>query len=104
MNFIYFAIMIIFENKKLFLNYSKRIILIKDIILDQAGSIFNQDQQSFQTLTTFLFRDPRDIYTELKRKGYGYPGYDVKIFCNWYKLIMRKKLISLKMKINFYSF
>ncbi len=82
------------EIKKLFFElFEKDNVNKKDIILDQAGSIFNPKESTkffSNPYNICVLRDPRDIYTELKRKGYGYPGYDVEIFCNWYKLIMKK--------------
>ncbi len=65
----------------------------KDIILDQAGSIFEPKQSTkffYNTYNICVLRDPRDIYAELKRKGQGFPGYDLKIFCDWYLIIMKK--------------
>jgi hypothetical protein len=82
------------ETKKLFFElFEKENVEKKDIILDQAGSIFNPKESTkffSNPYNICVLRDPRDIYTELKRKGYGYPGYDVETFCNWYKVIMKK--------------
>ena len=65
----------------------------QDIILDQAGSIFAPKQSTkffYNTFNICVLRDPRDIYAELKRKGQGFPGYDLKVFCEWYLIIMKK--------------
>lgn len=33
-------------------------------------------------------RDPRDIFSDFKYKGYGYPGSSVELFIKWYKNVM----------------
>ena len=79
----------------------------KDIILDQAGSIFNPKESTKffpDPYNICVLRDPRDIYTEFKRKGYGYPGYNVETFCDWYKLIMKKIDYTENEKLIFINF
>ncbi len=96
------------EIKKLFFElFEKENVKKKDIILDQAGSIFNPKESTkffSNPYNICVLRDPRDIYTELKRKGYGYPGYDVETFCNWYKLIMKKIDYTENEKLIFINF
>ena len=69
-------------------------------------SIFNNWFTNLNNTAGYIYvlRDPRDIYTELKRKGYGYPGYDVETFCNWYKLIMKKIDYTENEKLIFINF
>ena len=82
------------EVKNLFFQlFEKNNTTKKNIILDQAGLIFNPKESTkffSDPYNICVLRDPRDIYTELKRKGYGYPGYDIEKFCSWYKFIMEK--------------
>ena len=53
-----------------------------------------------------MLRDPRDIYTELKRKNYKFPGYNVEIFCSWYENIQKKINLNEKLdqKVFFFNF
>ena len=65
----------------------------KDIILEHAGTIFNPKSslKYFNDPYSFcIIRDPRDIYSELKKKNYKFPGYSVEIFCSWYDNIHKK--------------
>ena len=65
----------------------------KNIILEQAGTIFNPITSLKYFSNPYclcVLRDPRDIYTELKRKGYKFPGYNKEIFCDWYINILEK--------------
>ena len=65
----------------------------KNIILDQAATIFNPLETSkfYQNpIPICILRDPRDIFAEFNNKGPAYPGYNVLIFCNWYKNIIKK--------------
>lgn len=69
-------------------NFSK-----KDIILDQAGTIFNPISSiKFykNPLSICVLRDPRDIYSEIKNITNKFPAYDLKVFVNWYKQLMDK--------------
>ena len=85
-----------FENevKKLFSEiFEKNNLQNKDIILEQAGTIFNPKSSLKYFKNPYnlcVLRDPRDIYTELKRKGFKFPSYSVEIFCDWYDNIFRK--------------
>ena len=64
----------------------------KDVIIDQGGTIWNPYSSTiyFDNPRCFIiFRDPRDIFSEFKRKAaHRYPGNDVNIFCSWYKKII----------------
>ena len=65
----------------------------KDVIFEQAGTIFHPKSSLKYFDNPYnlcILRDPRDIYTELKRKGYKFPGYNVEIFCDWYETIHKK--------------
>ncbi len=65
----------------------------KDIILDQAGTIFNPISSiKFykNPLSICVLRDPRDIYSEIKNITNKFPAYDLKVFVNWYKQIINK--------------
>ena len=65
----------------------------KNVILDQAGTIFNPIESTKfyeNSRPICILRDPRDIFAEFTNKGPAYPGYDVLIFCDWYKNIIKK--------------
>ena len=69
-------------------NFSK-----KDIILDQAGTIFNpmSSIKFYKNPSSIcVLRDPRDIYSEVKNITNKFPAYDLKVFVNWYKQIISK--------------
>ena len=56
-----------------------------------------------------ITRDPRSIFSSMKtRKSLAYPGHDIKIFCEWYKHIMKNynktKESNLLIKINYENF
>ena len=73
--------------------FEKKNVDYKDIILEHAGTIFNPISSIKYFPNPYclgIFRDPRDIYTELKRKAYKFPGYSVEIFCDWYSNIRKK--------------
>jgi hypothetical protein len=82
------------EVKKLFSEiFEKNNLQNKNVILEQAGTIFNPKTSLKYFKNPYnlcVLRDPRDIYTELKRKGFKFPGYSVEIFCDWYDNIYRK--------------
>jgi len=82
------------EVEKLFIEiFEKNNSQNKDIILEQAGTIFNPKSSLKYFKNPYnlcVVRDPRDIYTELKRKGFKFPGYSVEIFCDWYDNIYKK--------------
>lgn len=99
-------------NKLIFELFQKNNIENKDVILEHAGTIFNP----FSSMKYFpnpycicVIRDPRDIFTELKRKANKFPGYDVEVFCKWYQHIFNKidsneKLNKKVLFINFEDF
>ncbi len=64
----------------------------KNILLDQGGSIWNPYESTKYYMNPkciLIYRDPRDIFSEFKGKSaFSYPGYDVEVFCNWYKKII----------------
>ena len=81
----------------------------KDIILEQAGTIFHPKSSLKYFNNPYslcVLRDPRDIYTELKRKNYKFPGYNVEIFCSWYENIQKKINLNEKLdqKVFFLNF
>ena len=90
------------EVKKLFSNlFEKNNQQKKDIILEHAGTIFHPKSSLKYFSNPYslcVLRDPRDIYTELKRKNYKFPGYSVEIFCSWYENIQKK--INLEEKLD----
>ncbi len=98
------------EVKKLFFElYEKNNQQNKDIILEQAGTIFHPKSSLKYFSNPYnlcVLRDPRDIYTELKRKGYKFPGYSVEIFCSWYENIYKKINLDEKLdkKVFFFNF
>ena len=67
----------------------------KNIILDQATNFWKPEIifKYFKNAKIIVVtRDPRSIYYSMKFRGsYAYPGYDLKIFVNWYKNIMHKR-------------
>ena len=65
----------------------------KDILLNQGGTIFNpiKTTKYYNNCKNIcVLRDPRDIFAEVKRKGYQFPGYDIQIFCKWYEALMQR--------------
>tara|TARA_Y100000816_G_scaffold220828_1_gene165821 strand:- start:11333 stop:12313 length:981 start_codon:yes stop_codon:yes gene_type:complete len=98
------------EVKKLFSElFEKNNQKKKDIILEQAGTIFHPKSSLKYFNNPYslcVLRDPRDIYTELKRKNYKFPGYSVEIFCSWYANIQKKINLSEKLdqKVFFLNF
>lgn len=90
------------EVKKLIFElFEKNNLEKKDVILEQIGTIFNPISSIKYYSNPYclsILRDPRDIYTELKRKGYKFPGYSVEIFCDWYINIIKK--INIEEKAN----
>ena len=76
----------IFTNSK---NFDKN----KNIVINQGGSFWNPvSSTKFYGENTFpilVTRDPKGIYWSMKRRNsLSYPGYDLKIFVQWYKKIM----------------
>ena len=54
-------------------------------------------------------RDPRSIFSSMKtRKSLAYPGHNIRIFCEWYKNIMKNyntvKESNLLIKIKYEKF
>tara|TARA_B100001175_G_scaffold251358_1_gene218697 strand:- start:7793 stop:8755 length:963 start_codon:yes stop_codon:yes gene_type:complete len=86
----------------------------KNIILDQATNYWNPSIafKYFDNLKIIkINRDPRSIFYSMKwRSSSAYPGYDVKLFIEWYKNLLKiNKDISSKnnkniMQINFEDF
>jgi len=96
-------------NRLFFELFEKNNIKKKDMILEQAGTIFNpiSSVKFFSNpFSLCVLRDPRDIFTELKRKAYKFPGYSVEIFCNWYQNIFKKINLDeqLDKKVIFFNF
>ncbi len=65
----------------------------KNILLNQGGTLFNpvKTTKFYNNCKNIcVLRDPRDIYTEVKRKGYQFPGYSLQIFSSWYENLMQQ--------------
>lgn len=102
------------NNEKIFLNETKKYlknifyaniknIQNKNIILDQSTNFWDPEiiSKYIENCKIILVtRDPRSIYYSMKsRQSFAYPGYDLKIFVEWYKYIMPKqKKIDKKFK------
>jgi len=87
----------------------KKNFLKKDVILDQAGTIFNpvSSLKFFRNpLSICILRDPRDVFSEIKNITNKFPAYDVKVFVSWYQKIMEKINIEEKVdkKVLFINF
>ncbi len=94
------------KNEKIFLSetkkYLKKIfraniknINNKNIVLDQSTNFWEPEiinKYIDNCKIILVTRDPRSIYYSMKsRESFAYPGYDLKIFVEWYKYIMTKK-------------
>lgn len=79
-----------FLDKSLYILSGKRQI---NYVIDQGGNFWDpiQSTQYFDNRKIVLItRDPRSIFSSMKiRKSLAYPGHDIKIFCEWYKNIMK---------------
>ena len=79
----------IFLNKILFILSGKK----TNYVIDQGGNFWDpiKSTQYFDNRKIVLItRDPRSIFSSMKtRKSLAYPGHDIKIFCEWYKSIMK---------------
>ena len=114
---------IIPKDENLFINHSKVLldkILLNNIhskktkknkLIDQAVNILHPLESSIfygNRKIIIVIRDPKSVFASMKRrKSFGFPGYDLKIFIKWYKWIMKKinfKKSNLILKINFESF
>ena len=64
----------------------------KHIAIDQGGSYWNPASSNTyygkNGKTIVVSRDPRGVFSSFKTKGRAYPGYDVTLFCKWYKQMM----------------
>ncbi len=114
--------MVLFCNLDQFEKYTKELFLKiflsknqkkKDVILDQAGTIWaphSSTKYYENPKVIVVFRDPRDIFSEFKGKtASAYPGNDVYKFCLWYENIIGKiKVQEYKnsniLKLNFEDF
>ena len=80
----------IFLNKILFILSGK---IKTNYVIDQGGNFWDpiKSTQYFDYRKIVLVtRDPRSIFSSMKtRKSLSYPGHDIKIFCEWYKNIMK---------------
>lgn len=76
----------------------------KNIILDQATNFWKPEivfKYFKNPKVIIVTRDPRSIYYSMKSRGsYAYPGYDIKIFVKWYKIIMQKRAKLIKKNID----
>ena len=90
-------------NEKFFIhktkNFLKKICNIKstkkNLVLDQATNFWSPEIafKYFDNLKIIVItRDPRSIFYSMKsRASFAYPGYDIKIFVDWYKSIMKMR-------------
>jgi len=113
------------KNKKFFFqetsHYLKNIFISnlknlkkKIIVLDQATNFWKPEIviKYFNNCKIILVtRDPRSVFYSMKSRGsFAYPGYDIKIFVKWYRLIMQlrnkmpKKFKNNIMEIKFEDF
>ena len=86
------------NTKKLFKDLFKNNLEEKDIIIDQGANIYNL-KNSIKYYTNphciLVFRDPRDIFSEFKKKtASAYPKENVELFCLWYDRTMSQILNS----------
>ena len=99
----------IFLNKILFILSGK---IKTNYVIDQGGNFWDpiKSTQYFDYRKIVLVtRDPRSIFSSMKtRKSLSYPGHDIKIFCEWYKNIMKNynkiKESNLLIKIKYENF
>ena len=75
----------------------------KNIVLDQSTNFWEPEiiNKYIENCKIILVtRDPRSIFYSMKsRESFAYPGYNLKIFVDWYKYIMTKrKKINKKFK------
>ena len=61
----------------------------KNIVIDQGANIFYPEKSSIfydNRKIIVVTRDPRSVFASMKRrKAYGFPGYDIKLFVRWYE-------------------
>ena len=86
------------EPKKYLFNIfsSNKNLKSKKIILDQATNYWCPEtilKYLDNTKIILVTRDPRSVFYSMKFRGsFAYPGYDIKKFVNWYKIVMEKKI------------
>lgn len=98
----------IFLNKILFILTGKK----TNYVIDQGANFWDpiKSTQYFDNRKIILItRDPRSIFSSMKmRKSLAYPGHDIKIFCEWYKNIMKNynkiKETKILIKIKYENF
>ena len=98
----------IFLNKILYILSGKK----KNYVIDQGGNFWDpiKSTQYFDRRKIILVtRDPRSIFSSMKtRKSLAYPGHNIRIFCEWYKNIMKNyntvKESNLLIKIKYEKF
>ena len=106
---------IFIKKTKIFLNKILHILsgkTKKNYVIDQGGNFWDpiKSTQYFDHRKIILVtRDPRSIFSSMKtRKSLSYPGHDIKIFCEWYKNIMKNyntiKKSNLLIKIKYEKF
>ncbi len=99
----------IFLNKVLFILSGKKKI---NYVIDQGGNFWdpiNSTQYFDNRKIVLVTRDPRSIFSSMKtRKSLAYPGHDIKIFCEWYKNVMKNynkiKESNILIKIKYENF
>ena len=63
------------------------------VLVNQAGSFWRPVSSTTwfgKRNIVVVTRDPRDVYADFKRRGYAYPGADVKQYVAWYKNVMNR--------------
>ena len=98
----------IFLNKILYILSEKK----KNYVIDQGGNFWDpiKSTQYFDRRKIILVTiDTRSIFSSMKtRKSLAYPGHNIRIFCEWYKNIMKNyntvKESNLLIKIKYEKF
>lgn len=65
----------------------------KSIVLDQGGTFWKPERSTIyygkNRKAIVVTRDPRGVFNSFKTRGHAYPGEGVKLFCDWYKQMMK---------------
>jgi len=63
------------------------------VAVDQGGSFWAPESSTQyygeNRKVVVVSRDPRGVFNSFKTKGLAYPGNDVKLFCDWYRAVMK---------------
>ena len=64
-----------------------------NIAIDQGGTFWQPARSTRyygkNSKTVVVTRDPRGVFSSFKTKGRAYPGQGVKLFCDWYREMMK---------------